>query len=518
MEPLNTVLGIRLEGGCEHQPGREPSKTNRDRWAYAMYVLALVVSICNWLPGIRASLWLDETGTFWVIEKGFREIWSRGSYLHFPTYYYILWFGTKLIGTSEAALRVPSVLAMAGAVYLLYLAARELFAREVALIAAIIFSLHPIVMQESIDARPYAFAVLTTNAAIYLLLRLRRSNSIGLAAVFGVFSALILYFHFLFGVILPAFLVCFILIKRGNRQILWRQMGIMLAAFMIFVLPLIPDLASLFHAPKTHVFEASPNLLDLVFLTIVPFWWLPALGLTILGMNAKSQSGEKYQFERWQVLICLLIALIPILILYGVSAATPIHIFIGRHRLVAIPGISLCWAMMIGSFQRRNWRALFCAVLVVSSVAFFFNARKSAKHSDSWKHALQVVEKSASADNAPVVICSDFPEADYISMPLGKAKESRYFAQLSYYKISVPVIPMPRGLNGEAMRVGAEFLHHAEQVHERFFAMAFRESYPTLDWLKGMASSSYSVRELGVYNEIKVLEFEPVDHPVMSAK
>ena len=49
---------------------------------------------------------------------------------------------------------------MLGAVYLLYRSARELFDWDVAVIAAVVFCLHPIVNSESIDVRPYAFAAL----------------------------------------------------------------------------------------------------------------------------------------------------------------------------------------------------------------------------------------------------------------------------------------------------------------------------------------------------------------------
>src|ERR1039458_4531678 len=80
---------------------------------YTIYALSLAVSISIWFIGIHAPLWTDETGTFWQINAGFSEIWAR----HFltltsPEYAYILWFSTKLLGTSEIALRIPSILAI----------------------------------------------------------------------------------------------------------------------------------------------------------------------------------------------------------------------------------------------------------------------------------------------------------------------------------------------------------------------------------------------------------------------
>ena len=75
--------------------------------------------------------------------------------------------------------------------YLLYCAARELFDRDVAIIAAIVFCLHPIIIFASIDVRPYAFAALAINASILALVHLRHNNSNWLAALFGLLAACI---------------------------------------------------------------------------------------------------------------------------------------------------------------------------------------------------------------------------------------------------------------------------------------------------------------------------------------
>jgi hypothetical protein len=95
-------------------------------------------------------------------------------------------------------------------------------------------------------------------------------------------------------------------------------------------------------------------------------------------------------------------------------------------------------------------------------------------------------------------------------MPVGSAvKDSAIFAPLTYYKLSVPVVPLPRALNDEAVRIGSQFLQDAAQRHERFLAVAFEPSYGTLEWIANNASGTYYVRELGVFDGIKVLEFEP---------
>ncbi|MGC2514181.1 MAG: hypothetical protein WA383_06630, partial [Terriglobales bacterium] len=131
-------------------------------------------------------------------------------------------------------------------------------------------------------------------------------------------------------------------------------------------------------------------------------------------------------------------------------------------------------------------------------------------HGYTWKYALELAEKSASADNSPVMICSDFPEADVVPMPEGTAvKDSGLFAPLAYYPLSVPVVGLPRALNDEAFRVASAFLQTAARRRERFLALAYRPSYRTLDWIVSSASGTHSARELGVFDGIKVLEFIP---------
>ncbi len=97
-------------------------------------------------------------------------------------------------------------------------------------------------------------------------------------------------------------------------------------------------------------------------------------------------------------------------------------------------------------------------------------------------------------------------------MPDGAAiEETGILPPLSYYKLTVPVAPLPRTLNEEAIRAGSLFLR--QQAERRFLAMAFVESYGTLDWLAKAAGGSHNVRELGVFDGVKVLEFVPRTRP-----
>jgi len=475
----------------------------------AVCSIALAVSISIWFFAIRAPLWLDETISFWQINAGFWRISSRQG-LSFPAYSYILWLWTKATGTGEITLRISSILAMLGAVYLLYRAARELFDRDVAIIAAVVFCLHPVVISASIDVRPYAFGALAITSSILALVHLRHNTSNWLAALFGLSAACIVYFQLLFVVILPALAICFLALIAGDRKTLWRRLGVALVAFGLAFLPVIPNVQYMFHTSGTHVFSEAPVLLDLAQ-TFTTRRLEYILFYTVLAAAATRRLDLRSHLKIWPILLCTTLALVPILILYGVSVRTSLHIFVFRYRLVAVPGVALCWALVISRIDSRALRLLFCMAIVTATAYHDFTSPYSKRHGFyTWKYALETVEKNASMDDAPVLICSDFPESDYMPMPVGSAvKDSNIFAPLTYYKLNVPVVPLPRALNDEAVRIGSQFLQEAAQRHQRFLALAFQPSYRTLEWIANNASGTDYIRELGVFDGIKVLEFVP---------
>ena len=191
---------------------------------------------------------------------------------------------------------------------------------------------------------------------------------------------------------------------------------------------------------------------------------------------------------------------------------TSVHVFVLRYRLDRGP-----WNRSLLGFDDHPdqlpdiLRLLFCVMLVLPLLfitTYTFPAIPGSTVLTPGNMPLSFVDKNASTDNAPVIIRSDLPESDYVSMPVGDAaKDSALFAPLAYYKLRVPVVALPRKLNDEALRIGSQFLQDAAKRHERFLAVAFYPSYQTLGWIISKASPTYHVHELGVFDGIKVLEF-----------
>jgi hypothetical protein len=263
------------------------------------------------------------------------------------------------------------------------------------------------------------------------------------------------------------------------------------------------------HTSGTHVFSPAPRLLELgSTLTLKGLGAIFIVGVLITAGSRRF--NPRIRAEGWTILLCTSLALVPSLLLYALSVGTSIHVFVPRYRMAAVPGIAFCWALVASWIDARALRLLACIAVVAATAAIYLTTPFLRQHQYSWKYALEFVEKNAFVDNAPVLICSDIPEADHMAMPTGPAiLESGILPPLSYYKLSVPVAPLPRALNDEAMRDGSQFLEQANQRHQRFLAMAFAQSFGTLNWLAKTAAPTNDVHELGQFDGVKVLEFVP---------
>jgi hypothetical protein len=140
-----------------------------------------------------------------------------------------------------------------------------------------------------------------------------------------------------------------------------------------------------------------------------------------------------------------------------------------------------------------------------------FASPASRFHGYTWKYALEFADKAAAPDHAPLLICSDFPEADFEAMPQQAVTDDINFAPLNYYRINATVVALPRALNAEAMRVGSRLIDSAGPRHRRFLALGYQPSYATLDWLLQKSSHAYTPRLLENSNGILIFEFVPKD-------
>jgi uncharacterized membrane protein len=153
----------------------------------------------------KESLWGDEVYSFNVASNanvfGITKVVALYDN-HPPFYYYTLHFGIKLFGTSELAVRAPSLIFGVLAIPMIYLVGRRLFNEEVGLISALILAVSPFNVDYSQEARMFSLLVFLALLSMYFFVRFLERDSRAVSVGYVLSTALLLYTH-LFGLFVP---------------------------------------------------------------------------------------------------------------------------------------------------------------------------------------------------------------------------------------------------------------------------------------------------------------------------
>lgn len=134
----------------------------------------------------------DEIATADVASRTPAQIWQTMHLIDgvFGPYYLLEHFWTSMVGSTELDLRLPSMVAMAGAVALAGELGRRFFGPLTGAVAGILLCLMPSTSQYAAEARPYAFACFFALLSLLLLhvavdrFRVRRWVAYGFTVLF----------------------------------------------------------------------------------------------------------------------------------------------------------------------------------------------------------------------------------------------------------------------------------------------------------------------------------------------
>jgi Dolichyl-phosphate-mannose-protein mannosyltransferase len=388
-----------------------------------------IVVIQLWLGLIATSFWLDETGTWWIIKDGPGEAvrrslsWSGQS----PLYYLIAWSSSRLFGLNEVALRIPSVLAMSAAVYLVYRIAERLYDRTTAALAAFVFLC--IGSYFAIDARPYALAILCLTFSTWALLRWLDFNRPVDALLYVIAGAAVVYAHCVLAVGLAAGVVyAFVATRKQKRRPVW--LGLMVAAIALLSLPLMSELKTFYAARSIHTVTSAPAL-DELLNSVIP---ASLAGLLILFVWLSLFIGAKIVRPRCSLPAAVLIgtwALFPPVFFFLLAAGTDVRLFVDRYYSSALPGQALLLGGLLSSMQRSSLRK--ALIVAVAATAILTQGRSAVGNhgKEDWRAAMAFIDKEAGS--APVLLVSSFAEAtDFASLRDPKLREILFAPEVLY--------------------------------------------------------------------------------------
>ena len=142
------------------------------------------------------SIWLDEAFSVSISRLSVPQIVQAAAPdVHPPLYYFLLHYWMMVFGTSESAVRLPSVLFGVLAIPMIYLVGRQLFNKEAGLVGALILALSSFNIYYSQEIRMYSLMVLLALLSMYFFWRFLQQSNLVSSVGYVLSTTLLMYTH-----------------------------------------------------------------------------------------------------------------------------------------------------------------------------------------------------------------------------------------------------------------------------------------------------------------------------------
>lgn len=321
-----------------------------------LLVFAVVLAFVNyWHPMLTSDLRFDENLTGWVVQGSFVEAIER-SWVHqgqSPLYFMAIWAWQHVAGSSEIALRVPSMAALFLSVWQLQALGKDLNQRRAGLFAGIFLL---VVETGATDARPYIFMILALIVSARFGFRWLDSHA-RLDGLVWVISAAVAIAMQPFAVyaLVPHVLIACVAVRRGRTgEVLgYAVLGALLVA------PIVPQILMLRARQDTLVIADDPTVME--FLVALLPGQLCA-GFVLAAILDRHPTGYRLRPSVAMGFVVLW-AVVPAFGLFAQSHLTGSSVFVVRYYVAALPASAFIVGLFLASL--KPWAGFIGAITVV---------------------------------------------------------------------------------------------------------------------------------------------------------
>ena len=460
-------------------------------WLYAALLSVVVARL--WIVPLRDGFWIDETGTMWSIQGGLKNILARCALwpAQSPAYSFVAWLMYKIKGPNEFLIRLPSLVAMTLATYLLYRLAFRLIGRAAAWPSIILFASFGAVAFAAGDARPYAIATLAAIGGVFFLVRWLDTSRLIDGLCYCVLASLSVYMHFLFATTFLVHLVYGVYRSRNEKRVSIGQLCLAAATIGALLVPFVFHMLALMKTAHSHSFAGTPTGTDFFTLFAPPVVVGSALGALLLTFLAKRPlSFARVHLGDSSLVLLASWTLIPMTVLYTASVFTSLKVFLPRYTLPSEAGLALLGGWLLSSIAPTKIRTAVVGAIVLATVATAPSAAFS--HGGDWRAAMASVRSTVGASDMPVLVRADFPESEPFDWLHDEARKSYLFAPLGVYPAAGEVLPLPMHPNEASSSYLNELVPRLEKSNRFLLVNMGDPGYQ--NWLLGRLSPEGFVR------------------------
>ncbi len=364
------------------------------RLAFLLFIIAL----CLRIIGLgQESLWADEFYTLQTAQhKSCAEVLAHVQSVdpHPPLYFLLIHVMISLFGSSDIALRLPSVLFGSLAVSCFYFVARLIFPRQplLAFLSAVLLLISPMHIWYSQEARPYAFLHFLEVIAIWACLVLGRgiregspdAKNISASFALVLFSTAALFTHY-FSLFLVVSLLTMLLIyiwrKRRADSLLISTIVLMFIPFIVCLIQAkinytsgggidwLPDDFQLIHLIDVVRAPIAGPLYSPFPLYILFFILAAGISLMILGFIGLLKSRVLLDSKFFIINGLLFCAIVPVLVSL---IFRPIIFYGQRYLIISLPFVHLLLVACFLSPKRRikTVSAFLIGVILIGQIGY----------------------------------------------------------------------------------------------------------------------------------------------------
>ena len=353
----------------------------------------LVVSVVSLALGLvrlgSPPLWVDEAYTYEQLQKGYLDQFDG----YMPFYYWIEKPWTELAGTSEWAMRFPSVLGAMLASALVVVLARKLFDDRVALVSGLLLATSPYFVKWSQQARAYPFLAAAAIVATLLLLRALERDGRAAWALYGLAFTGLLMTHAVAGLLLaPAHAV--LVLRRRQRAM--PHCLLACAIILAFGVTWVAQLAMRTRGPTSETAWIPFPSAAYVRGSLLGISGAAGVGLVLalFGLWALWRARERdlpLWLGSW--------AFGPFVFALLISFARPV--FVDRYLVVAAPAFAMLAAVGLTSLAGRIRTGATLAVVVATCfglVLWYQTTLKGNWRGEDWRAAASFVQSRTGGD------------------------------------------------------------------------------------------------------------------------
>lgn len=480
-----------------------------------LFGLAALAALRLWILPLSSSLWLDETVTYWSAYKGIGAAIARSQFFQGQQVVYslIAAVAMRIGGTSEIAIRLPSVIAAVLTVWLLFLLGKELFDHEAGILALLVYTSFPVVAKEAAaNARPYAIGLLLVVAGMLQLVRWMRSGGLRNMAAFVLLSAAIPYLHYLFTVVYLVFFLYSVYVKWSREGLVsWKRLWIAAVLILLLILPISWNAL---HAKRINAeasFAQTPEIIQLFSSLMNPILGaslLIGLLVSVLVFGACRATLVGLPCSTWLLLVGGVA--IPVFVLYLVARLTPFETFVPRYFLTAVPALALLIGWIVRSLEPARARIIVGTAIVLVSIISFGKIpvnQLASLQGEDWRSAAALVRAAGISQSTPVLIRVGLIESARVRWDINVDPDSPLLSPISKYPVPGRVVLVPYGFDPEAAK-------YLEDVYSRVltpvdtFVLIARNG-AMVPWLRGWClGHGFTTTKMGNPEGITVLLFQ----------